>query len=75
MIRSIEGEYRNGKIELLEPAPADAGGRVIITFLPRHGVDLASRGIDQGQPEELRSRLAAFAEDWQRDDMDVYDAL
>ncbi|MCH7990590.1 MAG: hypothetical protein IID46_15730 [Planctomycetes bacterium] len=74
MLKSVEGIYRDGKVELLEPAPFDGEGRVIVTFLPTNGTtDLASRGIDQEQAEDLRRRLKAFAEDWDRPEMDVYD--
>jgi len=37
-------------------------------------VDLAKREIEAKQAADLRHRLAAFAEDWQRPEMDVYDA-
>ena len=75
MLKSIEGVYREGKVELLEPAPEGAEGRVIVTFLSdAKPVDLADRGIDQQQAADLRRRLASFAEDWQRPEMDVYDA-
>jgi hypothetical protein len=74
MVKSIEGVYRDGKIELLEPAPEKAAGPVIVTFLSVAGdVDLAARGINPQQAADLRRRLAAFAEDWQRPEMDVYD--
>jgi hypothetical protein len=33
MVRSIEGVYRDGKVELLEPAPVGAEGRVIVTLV------------------------------------------
>lgn len=74
MLRAIEGVYRNGKVELLEPPPQTEDGRVIVTFLsspPR--IDLASRGIDKAEAAELRARLATFAEDWDRPEMDIYD--
>jgi len=74
MLKSVEGIYRDGKVELLEPAPLEAEGRVIVTFLPSNGtVDLSERGIDQQQAEDLKRRLSAFAEDWERPEMDVYD--
>ena len=74
MIKSVEGVYRDGKIELLEPAPENAAGPVIVTFLSVPGeVDLATRGITPEQATDLRRRLAAFADDWQRPEMDVYD--
>jgi hypothetical protein len=76
MVRSVEGVYRNGRVELLEPAPTEADARVIVTFLTSDGrVDLAQRGISTQQAAELRHRLQAFAEDWDRPEMDVYDAL
>ncbi len=37
--------------------------------------DLAARGIGPEQAADLRGRLSAFAGDWSRPDMDVYDAL
>lgn len=76
MVKSVEGIYRDGRVELLEPAPEGVGGRVIVTFLSEaKAVDLAERGIDREQAGGLRQRLAAFAEDWDRPEMDVYDAL
>ncbi|MBC8872585.1 MAG: hypothetical protein H8E44_24385 [Planctomycetes bacterium] len=66
MLRSIEGIYREGKVELLEPAPSDAEARVIVTFLSSETVDLAERGIDEEHAADLRRRLGAFAEDWDR---------
>jgi hypothetical protein len=75
MLQSVEGIYRDGKVELLEPAPANANGRVIVTFLSLASVDLAEQGIDEQQAADLRRRLAAFANDWERPEMDVYDAL
>ena len=75
MLRSVEGVYRDGKVELTEPLPEGVTGRVIVTFLPDPGlVDLTVRGIDEEQAADLRRRLAAFAEDWQRPEMDAYDA-
>ena len=39
------------------------------------GIDLRERGIDLPHAADLRGRLAAFVEDWQYPDMDVYDDL
>lgn len=76
MLKTIEGVYRGGRVELLEPVPEGASGRVIVTFLSEtESVDLAERGINRQDAADLRKRLAAFAEDWQRPEMDVYDAL
>ena len=76
MLQSVEGIYRNGKIDLLESPSVPEGVRVIVTFLAEsNAVDLASRGIDEAQAANLQSRLQAFAEDWNNPDMDAYDAL
>ncbi len=77
MLRSVEGLYREGKIELLESVPEEAAGRVIVTFISSSepAVDLAAHGVTPEQAADLRNRLAAFAEDWQRPEMDAYDAI
>ena len=76
MLKSVEGIFRDGKIELLGPPPQAQESRVLVTFLPAsQEVDLASRGIDANRAADLRARLGAIAEDWQRPEMDVYDEL
>jgi hypothetical protein len=76
MMKSVEGVYRNGKVELVEPLTEAEGSRVIVTFTqPPDLVDLRERGIDELQAADLRRRLAAFAEDWDRPEMAVYDEL
>jgi len=75
MLKSIEGVVKDGKLELLEPVPEGASGRVIVTFLENGNARLLSDyGIDREQAANLRHRLAAFVEDWERPEMDVYDA-
>jgi hypothetical protein len=74
MLKSIEGIFRNGKVELLETAPPVSEARVVVTFLPELGaVDLTGRGISPAQAMDLRHRLSAFTEDWERPEMDIYD--
>jgi hypothetical protein len=87
MLQTIEGIYRNGKVELLEAPSASEGVRVIVTFLDApaelnnptdesvSSIDLVRRGISSEQALDLRSRLQSFAEDWERPEMDVYDEL
>ena len=76
MLRSVEGILRDGKVELLEPAPGADGTRVLVTFLPAPGpVDLRDHVIDEAQAANLRGRLGSFAEDWDRPEMDVYDEM
>ena len=74
MSTTIEGIYRNGKIELSEtPRDMSEGTRVVVTFLRPGSVDLREHGIDKAQAAELRARLACFAEDWESPEMDIYD--
>jgi len=76
MLKTVEGVFRNGKVELLEPAPQEAEARVVVTFLPSPGpIDLASHGIDPAQAADLRRRLAPMAEDWDDPAMDVYNEM
>ena len=74
MSKTIEGIYRDGKIDLSEtPNDVCEGTRVIVTFLPPGSMDLREHGIDKAQAAELRARLACFAEDWESPEMDIYD--
>lgn len=75
MLRSFEGVYRQGRIELLESPPSELEGKVIVTFLSAGWVDLLERGIDQNHAEDLRQRLKTFTDDWDRPEMDIYDAI
>jgi hypothetical protein len=74
MLMSIQGIYRNGKIELVElPSSLPDETQVIVTFLSPNAVHLSDHGIDKTQAEELRNRLGSFAEGWNIPEMDVYD--
>lgn len=76
MVESVEGVYRNGKVELLAPLTGAEGSRVIVSLVrPAEPVDLRERGIDESQATGLRRRLATFAEDWDRPEMAAYDEL
>ena len=78
MLATVEGVYRNGKVELIEVPENIRSGvsaeiRVIVTFLTSSYVDLQARGISEAQAAELRARLIPFAEDWEQPEMDLYD--
>jgi hypothetical protein len=76
MVKSVEGIYRNGKVELMEPLAEAEGSRVIVTWVhPALMVDLRERGVDEPQAADLCRRLSRFAEDWNRPEMAVYDEL
>ena len=73
MVKSVEGIYRNGKVELVEPLEEAEGSRVIVTWVyPAEPVDLREKGIDEPQASDLRRRLAQFGEDWDRPEMAIY---
>ena len=61
---------------MLEPVAEADGTRVIVTWV-RSGlaVNLRERGMDEARAADLRRRLAAFAEDWDRPEMAAYDEL
>jgi hypothetical protein len=70
---TVEGTYKNGKVELAETPPQVTHSRVLVTFLESNGVDLRARGIDEAQAADLRARLKTFAEDWERPEANIYD--
>jgi hypothetical protein len=47
----------------------------MVTFLTEGEIDLEERGIKEAQAADLRARLRTFADDWERPEMEVYDAL
>ena len=60
MVKSAEGFYRNGKVELMEPIAEAEGSRVIVTWVqPASSVDLRGRASTN-----LKRRT--FAVDWPR---------
>ena len=64
MLKTIEGIYRDGRIELSElPSNVPEDTRVIVTFLETRDIDLREHGISEIQAAELRTQLGAFAEE------------
>lgn len=75
-LQTVEGTYENGTIHLSGTAPKVQRARVLVTFLePAAGVDLGDCRIAEEQAADLRARLKPFAVDWDRPEMDVYDAV
>jgi len=73
MLKSVEGVYRDNKIELTEfPGDVRNETRVIVTFLETGAIDLRERGINEAQAAELRAQLGTFAEEWNSPEMDLY---
>jgi hypothetical protein len=74
MLVSVEGVYRNGRVELTEnPNNIPEGTSVIVTFVKSNEIDLESQGIDKEQAKLLRANLATFSEDWDSPEMSIYD--
>jgi hypothetical protein len=46
-VEGVEGVYRNGRVEPIEPIAEAEGARVIVTWVrPSASVDLREKGID-----------------------------
>ncbi len=73
MLRTLQGVYRDGQIELNE-APEDVRNdtTVIVTFLELGLVDLTSYNINREEAAALRESLASFVEEWDSSEMDIY---
>ena len=67
MTTVIEAVFENGVFRPLVEADFKENHRYKVI------VDLAASGIDQQQTAELRARLQMFAEDWESEEMSVYD--
>ena len=75
MLKSVEGTYRNGKVELLETPEGVDEARVIVPFLPIHYGPATGPTLTPEEIAELRGKLAAWEEDWNAPGMGAYDAL
>ena len=69
MLTTIAGTFRDGRVELSETPKGIAEAKVLVTFLPNGAAPQLSRE----QLADLRHRFQAFAEDWERPEMDIYD--
>ncbi|CAN5471345.1 hypothetical protein BH18ACI3_BH18ACI3_15130 [soil metagenome] len=68
---TVEGVYRDGKIELVETVSVSKQTKVLVTFLENGDVDLQAFGIDEREAAELKDKFATF-EDWNDPALDVY---
>jgi len=75
MLQSIEGVYRDGKVELLEKPPEVNEARVIVTFLPAGKTPPKPPAFTPHELAELRNKFAAWEEDWNAPGMEAYDDL
>ena len=73
MIQSVEGIFRNGKVELLEEPKDVQEARVIVTFLPAAMGPQGGPAFTTEEVADLRGKLAAWEEDWSAPGMEAYD--
>ncbi len=68
---TVEGIYKDGRIELLDTVSEVKQARVLITFLETRDIELKTLGIGEKEAKELREKFATF-EDWNDPALDVY---
>ena len=73
MMKTIEGIFRNGKVELLEEPENVNEARVIVTFLPGGIGPEGGPSFTAEELADLRGKLAAWEEDWNAPGMEAYD--
>jgi hypothetical protein len=74
MIQTVEGVFRNGKVELLEAPENIHDSRVLVTFLPETIRPAGGPSCSGEEVADLRGKLAAWEEDWNAPGMEEYDA-
>jgi hypothetical protein len=75
MLTTVEGIYRDGRIELINlPNNIAEETKVLVTFVDSNTVNLADYGIDRIQAAALRNSLDTFADDWNSPEMNIYDS-
>lgn len=75
MLTTLEGIYRNGRIQLREKPRGLGKTRVIVTFLPEAKVSTKRPKLTHKEAVELRAKLAAWEEDWNAPGMEAYDSI
>ena len=73
MIQTVEGIFRNGKVELLAEPVDVQESRVIVTFLPQRKGPEGGPSFTSEEVADLRGKLAAWEEDWNAPGMEAYD--
>jgi hypothetical protein len=68
---TVEGIYKDGKVELLETVSHTDPSRVLVTFLENGDIALETLGIDQEDARDLRKTFESF-EDWNDPALDIY---
>ena len=75
MLKTMEGIYRDGKVEFTEKPPKVREARVIVTFLPLRSSKVEAPKLTFSEVSELRGKLSAWEEDWNAPGMEAYDEM
>lgn len=73
MIQTVEGIFRNGKVELLEIPEHIEEARVLVSFLPTSTGPDGGPSFTADEIADLRGKLAAWEDDWNAPGMEAYD--
>ena len=73
MLTSVEGFYRNGRVELNENLHNIPEGALAIVTFVEHDINLESQGIDREEAAAIRASLATFSDGWSSPEMTIYD--
>ncbi len=73
MLHTVEGIFRNGKVDLLETPSNVHEARVIVTFLPASLGPGSGTSFTSEEVDDLRGELAAWDKDWNAPGMEAYD--
>jgi predicted DNA-binding antitoxin AbrB/MazE fold protein len=72
MLTTIEGIYRDGAVEILEPVDFPDGSKVIVTFLYQPSAKTIESAVTQ---EHLTLQEKALSEVWNSPEEDIYGEL
>ena len=73
MLKTVPGTYKHGEVKLSEHPKDLAEGPVLVTFLEQPAENGSFPVLTLTEAVELRSKLAAWEEDWNAPGMEAYD--
>jgi len=73
MLKTVPGTYKYGEVKLSEYPKDLAEGPVLVTFLDQRAENGSFPALTLAEAVELRSKLAAWEEDWNAPGMEAYD--